>query len=82
MKVSGTIQTDVEISIFEAKLIAIRIIRAARMWLPQYHIDKNGNVCEEVVNVTSHGWSETKIIRIATDEDKFTDKLIRDILKG
>lgn len=82
MKVSGTIQADVEISSFEARRIAIQVIRMTRMWLPQYHIDKNGNVCEEVVNVTSHGWSETKIIRIATDEDKFTDKLIRDILKG
>lgn len=82
MKVRGTIQADVEISSFETRRIAIQVIRMIRMWLPQYRIDESGNVCEEVVNVTSHGWSETKIIRPATDDDKFTDKLIRDILKG
>ena len=82
MKVRGTIQADLEITDFEAACIAIKVIRITRMWPGRYRIDENGNVCEEVVNVTSHEWSETKIIRPATDEDRFTCKLIQDILKG
>jgi hypothetical protein len=81
MKVRGTVDFDVEISKDEAKRIAVKLIEEARNWWPGYVIFK-GNLCTVKTYTTSHSWDEMTIVRIATEEDTFTYKLIQDILKG